>query len=171
MGERLQTQSNLPAYCFLAVLLLVFPFESRMLYPMLRDRARLLKQFEGNHLENLQGKRGIALDIGLIGYFSRADICDMAGLVNGRDKARQTTRQRLESCVATPLDFMFLDLGGIGYAANYLPINDWQICSEYDFDNVYQSNRHYLIVPRTTAPEVCKRIANSAPSEIAPLFR
>ena len=138
---------------------------------MLRDRARLLKQFEGDHLENLQGKRGIAFDIGFIGYFSRADICDIAGLVNGRDKARQTTQQRLEGCVATHLDFMFLNLGGIGYAANYLPINDWQVCSQYVIKNVYQSDRHYLIVPRTTAPEVCKSIANSVPSDIAPLFR
>jgi hypothetical protein len=169
-GHQLDAQGNSLTYCFLAVLLVTLPFESTMLYPMLRDRARLLKQFEGNHLENLQGKRGFAFDIGLIGYFSRADICDMAGLVNGRDKARETTQQRLEGCVATHLDFMFLDLGGIGYAANYLPINDWQICSQYDFENVHQSNRHYLIVPRTTAPEVCKSIANSVPSEIAPLF-
>lgn len=171
-GDRVQTQSTSFTYCcFLALVLLALPFESRMLYPMLRGRAHLLKQFEGNHLENLQGKRGIALDIGLIGYFSRADICDMAGLVNGRDKARQTTQQRLVSCVATHPDFIFLDLGGIGYVANYLPINDWQVCSQYDFENVYQSNRHYLIVPRTTAPEVCKSIANTVPSEIAPLLR
>jgi hypothetical protein len=126
---RLQTQNNTLALCFLALLLLVLPFESKMLYPMLRDRTGLLKQFEGNHFESLQGKRGVAFDIGFLGYFSRADICDLAGLVNGRDKARQTAKERLAGCFASRPDFIFGDMGSIGDAARYLPIKDWQVCS------------------------------------------
>src|SRR5438270_11930605 len=157
-ADRLQTQNHRLVFCFLALLLLVLPFESRMLYPMLRDRSALLEQFEGSHFESLQGKRGIAFDIGYIGYFSRADICDLAGLVNGRDKARQTTQERLAGCLASHPDFMFVDLGGIRYAANYLPaklpIEDWQICSRYDYKTVKQNDPHYLIVPRSVASEV-----------------
>jgi hypothetical protein len=170
-GHRLQTQNNTLAFCFLALLLLALPFESRMLYPMLRDRSGLLKQFEGSHFESLQGKRGVAFDIGYIGYFSRADICDLAGLVNGRDKARQTTRERLAGCLASHPDFIFVNLGGIGYAANHLPIQDWQICSRYDFKTVNQNDPHYLIVPRSVAPEVCRNVANTIPSDIPPLLR
>ena len=131
----------------------------------------MLQQIKSDHLELLEGKRGVAFDIGYIGYFSQADICDLAGLVNGRDKARLTSRQRLAACFATRPDFMFLDLGGIGDAANYLPINDWQVCSKYDFKNVNQNDPHYLTVPRSAAPEVCRSVANSTPSEIAPMFR
>jgi hypothetical protein len=156
------------------VLLLALPFESRMLYPMLRDRTALLKQFEDSHFESLQGKRGIAFDIGYIGYFSRADICDLAGLVNGRDKARQTTQERLAGCLASHPDFMFVDLGGIRYAANYLPaklpIEDWQICSRYDYKTVKQNDPHYLVVPRSVAPEVCRNVANTVPSDIPPFL-
>jgi hypothetical protein len=146
------------------------PFESRRLYPMLRDRGNLLKQFEGNHLENLQGKRGAAFDIGYIGYFSHADICDLAGLVNGRDKARLTSEQRVAACSAAHLDFIFADVGGINYLGNYMPLQDWQACSQYDYQNVTRSVRHYLIVPRSIAPEVCKSIADSTPYDIGPLL-
>jgi hypothetical protein len=169
--HRLQTQSNTLAFCFLALLLLALPFESRMLYHTLRDRSDLLKQFEENHFERLQGKRGVAFDIGYLGYFSRADICDLAGLVNGRDKARQTTQERLAGCFTSHPDFIFVDLGGIGYAANYLPIKDWQICSRYDYKTVNQNDSHYLIVPRSVAREVCRNVANTIPSDIPPLLR
>jgi hypothetical protein len=170
-GHRLQVQNNTLAFCFLALLLLALPFESRMLYHTLRDRSALLKQFEENHFERLQGKRGIAFDIGYLGYFSRADICDLAGLVNGRDKAGQTTQQRLTSCFASHPDFIFVNSGGIGYLANYLPIDDWQLCSRYNFTTVSQSDPHYLIVPRSVAPEVCGDVANTVPSDIPPHLR
>ena len=159
------------AFCFLALLLLELPFESRMLYPMLRDRANLLQQFEESHFENLQGKRGVAFDIGYLGYFSRADICDLAGLVNGREKAQQPAQQRILGCLATHPDFFFLDPGGIGYAANYLSVKDWQICSRYNFTSVTKSDPHYLVVPRSVAPEVCKNVANTTPSDIPSLLR
>jgi hypothetical protein len=173
-GRQLQTQNNRLALGFLTVLLLALPFESRMLYPMLSDRSALLKEFEGSHFETLQGKRGIAFDIGYIGYFSRADICDLAGLVNGRDKARQTNQERLAGCLATHPDFIFVDLGDIRYAANYLPaklpVEDWQICSRYDYKTVKQNDPHYLIVPRSVAPKVCREVANTVPSDIPPLL-
>jgi hypothetical protein len=170
-GHQLQAQNNTLVFCLLALLLLDLPFESRMLYPMLRDRADLLKQFEEHHFESLQGKRGIAFDIGYLGYFSRADICDLAGLVNGRDKARLTAKERLAACFASHPDFLFVDQGGIGDAAHYVPIKDWQICSRYDFKTVNQYDPHYLIVPRSVAPEVCRNVANTIPSDIPPLLR
>ncbi len=169
--QRFQNQSKTLAYCFLALLLLALPFESIKLYRMLRDRATLLTQFETDHLEALQGKRGVAFDIGYVGYFSRADICDLAGLVNGRDKARLTSQERFAACATTHPDFFFLDQDGIEHASHYLPIDDWQVCSKYDFRNVNQNDPHYLVLPRSTAPELCRRVANSAPTEIAPLLR
>jgi hypothetical protein len=172
--HRLQTQNNRLVFCFLALLLLALPVESRMLYPMLRGRSALLKEFEGSHFESLQGKRGIAFDIGYLGYFSRADICDLGGIVNGRDKARQTTQERLADCLATHPDFIFVDLGDMRYAANHpllqRSIEDWQICSRYDYKTVKQNDPHYLIVPRSVAPEVCRNVANTVPSDIPPLL-
>jgi hypothetical protein len=160
-----QTGAGL-AYCFLAVLLLALPYESKALYLMLRSRSTLLQQLKSDHLERFEGKRGIAFDVGLIGYFSRADICDLAGLVNGRERARETESERFAGCAASHPDFLFLDATRIGGLRPFLSFSDWQVCSHYDFRNVNFTNRHYLIVPRLTASEVCREVTNSVPSDV-----
>jgi hypothetical protein len=158
------------AYVFLALLLLELPLESMALYPMLKSRTALLQQFESNHLEHFHGKPGIAVDVGLIGYFSRADICDLAGLVNGREKARETPAQRIASCVASHPDFLFFDEATINDLRPFLAYSDWQACSQfYEFRNVNSFNRHYLIVPRAVAAQVCRQVSNSVPVEVESL--
>jgi hypothetical protein len=154
------------AYAFLALVIVAMPLESKTLYPMLQDRASLLKSFESSHLEYFEGKRGISFDIGLIGYFSRADICDLGGLVNGREKARLTVFQRREACVASHPDFFFVDPDLIQDLSHYMSFRDWQICGRYDYKNVTSNDPHYLIVPRATAPEVCRQVGNATPSEV-----
>ena len=163
--------NNRLAYCYIGLLLIALPIESTMLYKMLRSRAGLVSQFENEHLEILQGKRGIAYDIGFIGYFSRAEICDLGGLVNGREKARFTPEARLAACAKTNPDFLFLDVDRIKTLSSKMPIDDWQVCSTYQFDNVVHSQPHYLVVPRSTASGICRAVANSVPSEVAPLLR
>jgi hypothetical protein len=165
-----QRRSELLVYCFLAVLLFALPVESKMVYPMLRDRAKLVEQFETDHFGALEGKRGVAFDVGQIGYFSRADICDLAGLVNGRDKARQSESERFAGCAASDPDFMFIATGEIKEMAYFLPLDDWQVCSQYDFKTVKQNVVHYLIFSPSSAREACKSVANSVPSSIAPLL-
>jgi hypothetical protein len=161
-----QPKSRL-AYVFLAFVLLMLPVESIVMYPMLKSRSTLLQNFESDHLERFQGKRGVAFDVGLIGYFSRADICDLAGLVNGRQKARETTGQRTAECVASHPDFLFLDSGNVTQVIPSGSFNDWQACSRYyDFKNVNTWNRHYLIVRRANAPAVCREVSNSAPIDL-----
>jgi hypothetical protein len=90
-------------------------------------------------------------------------------LVNGSDKARLTPEERLAGCANTHPDFMFLDLGRIKSISRKMAISDWQVCSTYEFKNVFQSQPHYLIVPRSTASEVCRAVSNSVPSDIEPL--
>jgi hypothetical protein len=170
-GDRPKLQGETLAYCFLAVLLLALPFESRLEYPMLRDRATLIKRFEADHLEALEGKRGVAFDVGQIGYFSRADICDLAGLVNGRDKARQTEAQRFAGCAASHPDFMFIATGELDEMRHLILLDDWQVCSQYDYRTVKQNVVHYLVVPPSAATQVCKTVANSIQSSITPLLR
>jgi hypothetical protein len=137
------------------------------LYPMLKSRTALLQQFESNHLERFEGKPGIAVEVGLIGYFSRADICDLAGLVNGREKARETADERIRGCVATHPDFLFINEARINDLRPFLSYSDWQACSQfYEFKNLNSFNRHYLIVPRDVAPQVCSDVSNSVPVEV-----
>jgi hypothetical protein len=154
-------------YVFLALVLLVLPYESMALYPMLKSRSTLLRQFESDHFELFEGKRGVTVAVGYIGYFSRADICDLAGLVNGREKARETTRERIAGCVASHPDFLFFDAPRINDVRPFLSYSDWQACSKYyDFENVYSASHYYLIVPRASAPEVCRKVSNSVPFDV-----
>jgi hypothetical protein len=152
---------------FLVLLLFALPCESIALYPLLKSRSELLQQFEDDHFEILEGKRGIAVWIGYIGYFSKADICDLSGLVNGREKARETTSERIVGCVATHPDFLFFDAPRINDVRPFFSYTGWQACSRYyDFRNIGSAKRYYLIVPRATAPEVCRRVSNSVPLEV-----
>jgi hypothetical protein len=152
---------------FLVLSLLALPCESFALYPMLKSRTTLLQQFESNHLEILEGKRGVATYVGFIGYFSRADICDLAGLINGREKAHETTNQRIVGCVATHPDFLFFDAPRINDVRPFISYTGWQACSQYyDFKNINSAKRYYLIVPRAVAPDVCREVSNSVPLEI-----
>jgi hypothetical protein len=160
----------LPAYWFLAIALIALPIESKVMYPFLTDRATLVRSFGSHHLETLEGKRGIAFDIGQIGYFSHADICDLAGLVNGRSNAGLTADQHLTRCVATHPDFLFLDTGLVYSISRYLPIKDWQLCGIYPFRRVDKTDQHYLLARRSEALEVCKD-PPPTPTELQPILQ
>ncbi len=153
--QQLSNRTRVSVYGFIAMLLLALPFEAKAMYPVLRGRADLVKKFESHHLEIFENKRGIALDIGYIGYFSRANICDLGNLVNGRDKAGRTLDTRIEDCVAEKPDFLFLSSGVINQMSNHASLKNWKTCDSYDFRNINSVDPHYLLVP-STALEECK---------------
>lgn len=148
-------QKDWAVYSFIAFLLLALPLEVKAMYPVLTDRARLARQFEDDHLEIFQGKRGIALDIGYIGYFSRADICDLGNLVNGRDKARLDPRTRMTTCILDKPDFLFLSPGVLDELSKYYSLEDWKTCDTFDFRNVSSVDSHHLLVPSSDL-KACK---------------
>jgi hypothetical protein len=140
---------------FLALLAVGLPFESIVMYRVLVQRSKAMRTFEGQHLEVLQGERGVASDIGFIGYFSKADLCDLAGLVNGRAAAHLTKLQRLDACARSNPEFLFGNTSQLGPLATKLDLSRWQICGQYAFNNVRTPDSHYLIVPPAAANRVC----------------
>jgi hypothetical protein len=150
-------------YGFIVLLLIVQPLECKTMYGVLTRRAETMKKFEGQNLGILQGKVGIASDVGYIGYFSRANICDVAGLVDGRAVARLTSRQRFANCAASHPDFIFGNLGQLSALSHFMSLEHWQICSDYDFVNVRSPDTHYLLFPPSTAAENCKAISGAVP--------
>jgi hypothetical protein len=163
-----KSQRNVLGIALLTIFLVALPFEIRTMHHVLTARARTLEKFEGEHLEELRGKRGIAMDIGYIGYFSKADICDLAGLVNGREQATRKPVQRAEFCVANRPEFIFLSESQLGSFQQFMDTKDWQVCSHYDFINVSSPDTHYLLVPPgPTAAQTCKSASNSTLSPIA----
>lgn len=157
-------------YAFILLLLIALPFECRIMGRVLSTRAQTMKIFEGQHLEVLEGKQGIASDVGYIGYFSKANICDTAGLVDGRAFARLTSVQRLAACAAMHPDFVFGNLGQVRAVTNVAQGEDWQVCTHYNFGNVRTLDTHYLLLPGATAAQTCQAIAGAKPYPLTAIY-
>jgi len=162
---------HLLAYALIAVVILVQPFEARAMYHVLRGRAKIMDTMEGQHLDVLRGRLGITADVGTIGYFSKADICDLNGLVNGRAAAAMSPAQRVAACAARNPGFLFLSAGQLAELSPYITISQWDVCGDdYDFTNVRSEDLHYLIVPATDAAPLCKAATGSVPYPAARLL-
>ncbi len=151
------------AYALLAFVLLAQPLEISLVYPILHDRAKLMDTIPHRHLDVLEGKLGVASDVGVIGYFSKANICDLSGLVDGRQFARLTQDQRQAACAASKPDFLYLDMSELGTFSESMPFGDWIVCGEYEMTGFRYKDIHYLIVPPSTAPQICRETLFSTP--------
>jgi hypothetical protein len=157
-------------YALLALILLAQPLEISLVYPILHDRAKLMAMIPGRHLDVLQGKLGVAADVGIIGYFTKANICDLNGLIDGREFARLTPQQRLTACAAQKPDFLYLDRSELGTFSGFMPLGNWQICGEYEMTGLRYKDMHYLIVPPSTAEHICRETLFSRPYSVRELF-
>jgi hypothetical protein len=173
-SQPIGTSSELPGkplvYAFLVLFLLVQPVEARLMYRVLTARAHTLAFFETQHLNTLHGQLGVAFDVGYIGYFSQANICDLAGLVNGRDAARLTNDTRAAACAARHPDFIFGNLSQIELMQRYMPLTGWQVCDHFNFVNVSNPDTHYLVLPPATAASVCHQTSGEPPYPVSNLL-
>jgi len=143
-------------YAFLALLVVELPFESVAIHRVLARRAATTREFEGQHLEVLRGERGVASDIGYIGYFTGARLCDLAGLVNGRVAASLTSAQRTEACANSDPGFLYVNESQLSPLSRYRDYSQWKVCGRYDFTNVSRPDSHYLIARPESAEAVCR---------------
>jgi hypothetical protein len=143
-------------YALLALILIAQPLEFSLVYPILHDSAKLMAMIPHRHLDVLQGKLGVASDVGVIGYFTKANICDPDGLIDGREFARLTPHQRNVACAAQKPDFLYLDLNELGTFNVVMPFANWQVCGEYEISSLRFKDTHYLIVPPSTAAQICR---------------
>lgn len=141
---------------FITICLVALPTESRLMYRVLTTRARTMRLFMSQPLsEALAGRLGTAMDVGYISYFTRDAICDAAGLVNGRLAASLSGQQRIARCAAERPDFALVNADQAGTLSKYLSFTGWRVCGEYDFANMHQPDRHYLVVKPELAQAVC----------------
>jgi hypothetical protein len=144
------------AYALLALLVVAAPLEAHLLRPVFASRGDTLDRFRSEHLELLRNQHGLAPDVGMIGYFTQAGICDPFGLVDGRSFARLNYHQRLAACIATKPDFVFASQDLIGELWFPLGLDNWSSCGTYTFANIKYLDQHYLLAPPWNAALVCK---------------
>ena len=148
--------SVLLLYVFAGLLAFELPIESLAMHRVLTRRSETMRTFESQTLDVLSTRHGTASDIGYIGYFSKAEICDLAGLVNGRAAARLSSRQRVDTCARTNPQFLFVNSSQFASMAEAMPATGWKVCGQYDFTNVRTADRHYLIVQPDLVEQVCR---------------
>jgi hypothetical protein len=159
--QRVTRFAALAAYALFAVLFLGVPVEAHFLRPVFDARGGTLNRFRTEHLELLRDQHGIAADVGMIGYFTQAGICDPFGLVDGRDFARLSYPQRLTACAASKPDFLFASQDLIGDLLPQLGLDSWVSCGSYSFANIKYHDVHYLLAPPWNAALVCKATGQS----------
>lgn len=156
------------AYAASAVAGFAFMAELGKFQSIVENRSAAFLQLRALDLAVLEGANGIAWDVGHLMYFTKAHVCDVSGLVNGRDAARTPESQRLDDCLKREVEFVFvtpdnaaelIEKSGTRFA-------NWPVCGQYLFQNVSTTSPHYLAVSPDRAAQICPR-----PREEGSLFR
>lgn len=154
-----------------AILLLVMlPVDWRFAWRSMAGRSATFEAMRAGHLAEFAGETVIAGDVGFIGYFSRGDVCDIDGLVNGREAAKATSEARLQRCAARHPEMLFLTSSQTAVFGGILDLQQWTVCRHFDFVNVLSQDRHYLMVPTAKAQQECPAVGGSAglPADLVP---
>jgi hypothetical protein len=157
-------------YALAGLFVLVLPIESTLLYKEFRTRAQSLAEFRAQHLERLSGLPITTFDVGYIGYFTESPVCDMAGLVNGRARARLPFAERVNLCVTEHPPYAFVSQFSLDELSHRIDMKNWSVCSVYDLANLRSPDLHYLIASPAATPEVCAAAGNS-PLPLKPLLQ
>lgn len=135
------------AVCVSGILVILLPLDAHYAFKSMLGRSRTFMEMRDGGLERFAGKTIVAGDVGFIGYFGHANICDMDGLVNGRAAAAMTVDARLAACARQGIDAAFVTVDQMRAVETVEDIRSWTVCRKYDFQNVRQPDRHYLLVP------------------------
>ena len=145
------------AWCATAILGLGFLAELLTFHAIVENRTTAFLDMRALQLAALEGADGIAWDVGHVMYFTKGQVCDVSGLVNGRRAARAPESQRLEDCLQRDVEFLFvtpdnaaelMEKSGSRFA-------DWPVCGQYLFRNVSTTSPHFLAVSPARAAQVC----------------
>jgi hypothetical protein len=135
------------AYLVFVIMLLWITFDAVSFYKISAGRSETYKRFTETDYSYLQNKRGIAYDIGMIGFFTKGYILDMSGLVNGRQKAELSSERRLEAAASDMVDFIFANSDQLRDINAYIDTSTWNTLGEFDFPNASGNpDTHFLIV-------------------------
>jgi hypothetical protein len=149
-GSSSHASRGLQVAAVAAVLLFMasFALETPAFLRIERGRGATYLAMRGQPLSLLAGQTGVAADVGFIGYFSHANICDLNGLVNGRTAALLPSETRAQRCVQEQPSFAFVSPGQKDFLASYMDWSGWESCESVEFTNVGSTDPHSLLLRR-----------------------
>ncbi len=155
----------------LALYVAVIGFEFTKFHAIVDGRSAAFLGMRALNLEELEGENGIAWDVGYLMYFTKAEVCDVNGLINGRRAASSPENTRLEDCLKRDVEFVFVTPENatalIGKSGSRFV--DWPVCGHYVFRNVSDTAPHYLAVAPDRAAQICPQHRDVRPLRQAAL--
>ncbi len=113
-----------------------------------KGRSESFINLSNRDFKCLRNKNLIAIDFGMISYFSKSLILDPSGLVNGRDMAKLSIDERMEEFLKNKkIDYAFLSDEQIEELGKYLDLRNWITMGSYKFPNFGKNSDdiHYLL--------------------------
>ena len=129
-----------------AIIVCEWGFESYVVKQIIGHDSSVLQEMRSQHLQVFAGRSGVAADIGFISYFSGASICDMKGLVNGRQFAAASADERAKRCAESSPDFAYVTIQQGRALSKWIDLENWNVCHAYRFRNGFHDDDHYLLV-------------------------
>ena len=142
---------------------MLLPFDWRFALRAMDANSDVFLTLRRGHLEQLRGRILVAKDIGFVAYFSDANVCDLSGLVNGREVAKLSPDQRMRRCAAENPEAAYLSSSQALIFNRYLNVSGWPVCETMDLKNVSGADTHYLAVPAMQANELCAPVEGPKP--------
>jgi hypothetical protein len=143
------------SWAYVLLVLLIAPLDAWYGFHAMMGRAKTFLQMRDSGLASLHDDIIVAGDVGFIGYFSQGNVCDVDGLVNGREIAALTPPMRSRRCAESRPKALFLTIEQQRTLGHYLNLEDWSPCMIVDFQNVKGNDRHYLLLPKVDMPGAC----------------
>ncbi len=167
LGRRTQDMRGRPAaWAAASVVAVAFALEFLKFQPIVENRTAAFLNMRALNLAALEGRGGIGWDVGHLMYFTKGQVCDVNGLINGRAAAAAPEPSRLDNCLKREVEFVFvtpenaadlIDRSGTRFA-------DWPVCGRYLFQNVSATAPHYLAVSPARAQQICPQ--HRAPDQL-----
>ena len=139
----------------LGLLVVAWTVEGYFVNRIVEGRSQAYSDMREQNLGRLSGLPGVAFDIGFVGYFTRGAICDLSGLVNGREAARLSVNERAERCANRSPVFAFVTPSQAGFLQEYVDMRGWAVCYRYLFTNFRVPEPHYLLVEPRLKERIC----------------
>jgi hypothetical protein len=141
-------RTRLLALALACIFVLLLPLDGRYAYRAMRGRAETFLWMRNAGLSRFHDRTMAAYDIGFIGYFTGAQVCDLAGLVNGRQFAALSGLQRAQFCARQNPGLLFISELQREELASTFDFSRWQQAAVVDFQNVSGNDRHILYLPK-----------------------
>jgi hypothetical protein len=135
-AEPVEVRRKWPIVVIVCILLAWISYDLGKLKLITDGRAAGWETFASMRPGFLKARRGVAWDVGMVGFFTDGYILDPNGLVNGRKAATLSPEGRRSAiCKRSDIEFVFANSGQLDQISQCLNLSGWRELGRFDFPN------------------------------------